>query len=147
EPQDRHALVTTNQLGVGAGRTCDLTALAGLHLYVVHDGTDRHRTQRHRIARLHVDVLTGHDLVAGCETLRRQDVAQLAVLVLDEGDERRAVRVILEPLDRADHVELATLEIDDAVRTLVTTADEAGRHATCVVAAALLRQAFGQALH
>jgi hypothetical protein len=29
ETQDRHALVTTDQLGVGACRTGDLTALAG----------------------------------------------------------------------------------------------------------------------
>src|SRR5690606_37826096 len=41
KPQDRHALVATDQLGVGAGRTRNLSALARLQLDVVDDGADR----------------------------------------------------------------------------------------------------------
>src|SRR5690606_4288596 len=37
------ALVAADQLGVGAGRAGQLTALARLHLHVVDDGADRHR--------------------------------------------------------------------------------------------------------
>src|SRR6185437_7530723 len=70
----------------------------------------------------------------------------LAVVILDQRDESRTVRIVFETLDRADDVELATLEIDDAVRTLVTAADEAGRDAAVIVAAAGLGQALGQAL-
>src|SRR5690606_38721704 len=55
EAQDRPALVAAHILGIGAGRTRDLTALAGLHLDVVHDGAHRHPLERHGIARLHVD--------------------------------------------------------------------------------------------
>src|SRR5690606_27943167 len=46
--------VTTDQLGVGASRTGDLTALEGLQLDVVNDRADRHAAQRHGVPRLHV---------------------------------------------------------------------------------------------
>src|SRR5690606_956009 len=68
------ALIAADQLGVGAGRTGQLGALARLHLDVVDDRSDRHRAQRHGVARLHVDLFTGHDLVARLEALRRDDV-------------------------------------------------------------------------
>src|SRR5690606_7611900 len=64
----------------------------------------------------------------------------------DESDECRAVRIVFETLHRTGHAELATLEVDDAVRTLVTAADETGGDAAVVVAAAALAQAFRQAL-
>jgi hypothetical protein len=146
QAQDRHALVTADELSVGTGRTRDLAALAGLQLDIVDDGADRHGRKRHRIARLHVDRFAGDDLVAYGQTLRRQDVVQLAVVILDQRDEGGAVRVVLDPLDRRGHIELAALEIDDAVRTLVAAADEAGGDAAVIVAAARLGQAFRQAL-
>ena len=45
--------------------------------------------------------------VAGREPLRRQDVGQLAVLVLDQRDEGGAVRIVFDPLDLGRLVELA----------------------------------------
>jgi len=57
------ALVTTDQLGVGPSGTGDLTAFARLHLDIVDDRTDRHVRHRHCIARLHVDLVAGFDLV------------------------------------------------------------------------------------
>src|SRR5690606_33958067 len=125
QAQDRMALVAADELDVGAGRARDLTALARLQLDIVDYRADRHRAQRHGVARLDVDALAGDDLVAHGQALRRQDVGQLAVLILDEGDERRAVRVVLQPLHRRRNVELATLEVDDAIGALVPAADEA----------------------
>ena len=92
EADDDHAAVAADDLHIGARRTGDLAALAGLHLDVVDDRADRHLADFHRVARLHVDLLAGDDLVARREALRRDDVGLLAVLVLDERDERRAVR-------------------------------------------------------
>src|SRR6185503_16290378 len=74
------------------------------------------------------------------------DVGQLAIVILDQRDEGAAVRIVFDALHRADDVELAALEVDDAVRTLVTAADEAGSDAAVIVPAARLGQAFGQAL-
>src|SRR5262249_9648348 len=93
-----------------------------------------------------VRALAGDDLVADPQTLRRQDVAQLAILVADQGDERRAVGIVLEPLDRGRNVELPTLEIDDAITLLVAaTLAERGQVAV-IIPAAGLALAFGQRL-
>ena len=80
-----------------------------------------------RVARLDVDALAGDDLVARPEALRRQDVGQLAVVVFDERDEGGAVRIVFQPLDRRRHVELAPLEVDDAIALLVAAAAYGGR--------------------
>ena len=92
-------LVAADDLHIGAGGASDLAALAGLQLDIVDDGADRHLADFHRVAGLHVDLLAGDDLVARREALRSDDVGLLAALVGDERDERRAVGVILEPLD------------------------------------------------
>src|SRR5690606_23998727 len=94
----------------------------------------------------HVYGFAGHHLVAASKTLRGQGVAQLAVLVLHQRDEGRAVRVVFKALDRADDIQLAALEVDDTVGALVTAADEAGGDTTVVVAAARLGQTLGQTL-
>src|SRR5690606_10804391 len=77
----------------------------------------------------------------------RQDVGELAVGIFHQRDEGGAVRIVFQPLDRADDVELAPLEIDQAVGPLVAAAAEARRHAAEIVAAALRRKAFREALH
>src|SRR5262245_585652 len=147
EAQDRHALVAPDELGIGAGRPRDLATLARLQLDVVDDGADRHRRKRHGIARLHVHGLARHDLVTGGDALRRQDVGELAVLVFDQRNESGPVRIIFKTLDRCRHVELAALEVDDAVRTLVAATDETRRHAAVIVTPARRGQPFGQALY
>ena len=99
EANDDIALVAADDLRVGAGRARDLAALAELHLDIVDDRADRHVGERHGVARLHVDLLAGDHLVADREALRRQDVGQLAVGVVDQRDEGGAVRIVFEPLD------------------------------------------------
>src|SRR5262249_57129286 len=136
EPQDDVVAVTTDDLRIGAGRARDLAALAELELDVVHDGADRNVAERHGIARLHVDMLARHDRIAGGDPLRRQDIGELAVLVLDERNEGGAVRIVFKPLDGRRHVELAALEVDLAVGLLVATTTETHGDAAIVVAAA-----------
>src|SRR5690606_24191289 len=112
QTQDRPAGIAAHILGIGTGGTGDLTALAGLHLDVVHDGADRHALERHRVARLHVDRIgRGDHLVAGAEALGREDIGLLAVLIGYQRDERGPVGIVFQALHRADHVELGALEI------------------------------------
>src|SRR5690348_14806659 len=146
EAEQRVAGVAADQLDEGAGRARELAALARLHLDVVDDGADRDVAHRHGVARLDVDALARDDLVALLEALRRQDVGQLAVLVAHQRDEAAAVRIVFEAHDLGRHVELAALEVDDAVAPLVAAAAPALRDAAIVVAAALLALAFGQRL-
>src|SRR6185437_12449233 len=138
--------VLADQLGVGAGGARQLAAAALLQLDVMHDRADRHVGERHGVARLDVDTVARHHFVAGLETLRGDDVGELPVGVLDERDERRAIRVVLETLDRARDVELAALEVDQAQAALVAAAAMMGGDVAVVVAAAGLGLAGGQRL-
>ena len=78
--------------------------------------------------------------IAHLDAQRGQDVAPVAVLVLDQGDARRAVGVVLDGLDDAGDVQLVAAEIDDAVLALVAAAVVADGDAPHVVAAAALVQ-------
>src|SRR5690606_14309669 len=146
QTKDGHALIAAHELRIGASRAGDLAALAGLQLDIVNDGADRHGRKRHRISRLHVNRLAGHDLVARLTTLRRDDVVQLAVLILDQRNERRAIGIVFDALHRAHDVQLAALEVDDAIRPLVAAANEAGGDAAVIVASAGLGEALRQTL-
>jgi hypothetical protein len=108
--------------------------------------TYRHAAQRHGVARLHVGLLRGDDGVTGLQALRSQDIGQLAVLVLHQGDEGRTVGIVFQALDRGRHVELATLEVHDAVQALGAAAAEADRDATVAATTARLGQAFDERL-
>src|SRR6478735_3919183 len=145
------------QLGVGAvlgdeldartGGAGDLGAATGTELDRVHDRTHGDVAQRQAVARLDVGARTVLDRVALLELVRRQDVALLAVRVVQERDARRAVGVVLDVSDLGrDAVLVVATEVDDAVRTLVTAALVAGGDPALVVAAALLGQRPGQGL-
>src|SRR5690349_4112785 len=74
------------------------------------------------------------------------DVASLAVGVLDERDARGAVRIVLDLLHRRRHAELVAPEIDDAVLPLVAAASTAHGDVTVIVAAAALFQRLDERL-
>ena len=146
QAKDDVVLVAADDLGIGAGGARKLPALADLHLDVVNNRADGHVAERHDIARLDVDIVAGDDGVPGCQTLRRENISQLAVLILDQRDERSAVRIVFQPLDDRRHVHLPALEIDVAVGLLVAAATKPHGDATGVVAAALGALAFGERL-
>src|SRR5262249_17994789 len=70
------------------------------------------------------------------DVVRRQDVALLAVEVVEQGDAAVAVRVVLDRRDLRLEVVLVPLEVDDAVLLLVAAAAMASGLAALVVAAA-----------
>src|SRR5690606_16951589 len=78
-----------HQLAPGAGGADHLRAPPRLQLHVVDQGAQRDRAQGQRIARLRVDVLAREDAVADLQALGPEDVALLAVHILDEGDAGR----------------------------------------------------------
>src|SRR5262249_37844538 len=90
--------------------------------------------------------LARHHLIADRETLRRQDVGLLAVLVFHQRDEGRTIGIVFQPLNGGRHVELGALEVDDAVAALMAAAAIAHRDMAVVVAPALAALAFGKRL-
>src|SRR6476646_1312240 len=134
-------------LDLRTGRVGDLGATARLQLDGVHGGTRRHVAQRQAVARLDVGRRTVLDGVALLQPVRREDVALLAVGVVQQRDPRGAVGVVLDVRDLGRHAVLVvTTEVDDAVGALVATTDVAGGDPAGVVAAAALAERTDQRL-
>src|SRR5579871_6181436 len=146
EPQRDIALIAADDLRISSGGPRDRAALADLHLDIVDDRADRDAGERHRVAGLHIDLHSRHNLVADGETLRGDDISVLTVRIFDQRNEGGAVRIVFQPLDLRDDIQLAPLEVDDAIGLLVTAAAKPHRHAAGIVAAALLGLANGQPL-
>ena len=105
--------------------------MAGLQLHVVDHGTDRDVGDGQAVAGLDISASGGKNLIAHIQAVRSQDVAQGAVLVLDQRDESGAVGIVLDALHGSAHVGLQTLEVDDAVLALVAAAAMADGDRSC----------------
>ena len=143
----RIAVVLTHELDGGAGGTSHRGALARLELDVVQQGTDGNLGENRAVARLDVDVLGARDdHVAHVQALGGQDVGLGAVDVVEQGDVRGAVRVVLDGRDLGRHVVLLALEVDLAVLALNAATLVTGGDAAVVVAAGLLGQGLEEGL-
>src|SRR5690606_30555881 len=146
-PQLGVRTVLGDELHRGAGRAGDLRAAAGLELDGVHDGTGGDVAQRQVVAGLDVGTDAGLDAVALLETVRRDDVALVAVGVVQQRDASGAVGIVLDVSDLRRHAVLVVAtEVDDAVGALVAATDVAGRDAARAVAAARLAERLDQRL-
>src|SRR6202011_2618347 len=130
----------------GAGRTRELAAAPGLQLDVVHDRADRHPRELHAVTHGDVGAGTRGDGHADAQPLGREDVALLAVDIVQQRDVGRAVGVVLDRGDARVHAVLAALEVDPAVCALGAAAAVARGLAPVPVAPAALGQAFDEAL-
>src|SRR5215831_46007 len=131
------------ELGQGAGAPAELAALAGLELDVVHERAERDIPDGQGIARQDIRLRPGHDHVAGLEPERRDDVALLAVPVVEQGDAGRSIRIVLDCLDDGGDPELLPAKIDVAQHALVPAPAVANGDATggvAPIAPALRRQ-------
>ena len=123
-----------DQLDAGTGATGDLAAPAGLHLDVVDHGADRDVAQRQGVARPDLAAMAGLQRLSHLHALRGEDVALLAVVVVEEQDPATAVRVVLEGSHLGRHAVLIAPEVDHPVLALVAATAVARRLAAVVVA-------------
>src|SRR6266508_1749951 len=137
QPERGQRAVLGHQLGPGTGRAGQLGAAARAELDVVHHRADRDVPQRQGVARLDVGALARLHRVADLEAGGRDDVALLAVGVVEQGDTSGPVRVVLDPGHLGRHPVLVPAEVDDAVALLVAAALVARGYPPVDVAAAL----------
>ncbi|MCY1433711.1 hypothetical protein D9M71_497470 [compost metagenome] len=123
----------SNQLSGCTSGTRDLSTLARLQLDTVNGRTNRNVAQRQAVANLDRRMGTGYQLIASTHALRRDDVATLAVCVLQQGNVSSAVRVIFDTLNGGSNAILVATEIDQTIVLLVSTADVASGDAAVVV--------------
>src|SRR5207247_774721 len=122
QPDLRVLAFLRDQLRHATGRAHHLRAAARLELDPVDRRAGRDVLEREAVAHARLGLRAGDDGVADLELVRREDVALLPVLVEEQCQAGRAVRVVLDRLhDRGDPV-LEALEVDDAVVALLATA-------------------------
>src|SRR5690606_15573578 len=108
--------VLGDQTHRGAGRTRHLRSATGAQLDRVDHGTGGDVLQRQVVARLDVSAGTRLDDVALLQLVRRDDVALLAVEVVQQRDACGAVGVVLDVSDLGvDAVLVIATEVDDTV--------------------------------
>ena len=129
-----------------ARRADQLRALAGLELDAVDHRADRDVLELQRVADLDVRVLAGNDGLADVQAVRSDDVALLAVCIVQQSDVRGTVRIVFDRFDGRGNAVLVALEVDDAVLALCAAALVANRDLTGEVAAGFAFQIADQRL-
>src|SRR3990170_7108861 len=118
QPKRRVLALLGHQLNARACGTRHLRAAAGLQLDGVHHRSDRDVAERQSVTRPDVGALPRHQPVALLHTLRRQDVALLAVRVVEQRDPGAPVGVVLDVSHLGRDAVLVTPEIDGPVAPL-----------------------------
>src|SRR5688572_12557752 len=122
-----------------AGAANDLAALLRLELDVVHRGAQRHLREWNRVTDADIRARTADHAVTLLQALRVQDVALLAIRVLNQGDIRRTIRIVFDLRDLPRHAVLVALEVDAAIHALgATTTTTRGNAAMRAATARLL---------
>ncbi len=88
----------------------------------MHRRTGGNVLQRQRVADQDVRLRAAHDLLSDLQSDGLDDVALLAVRVVDQRDARAAVRIVLDRRNGARNPELVALEVDQAKLLLVAAA-------------------------
>src|SRR5207248_7811100 len=134
EPERDVVALFRHHLRARTGAAAQLAALADLELDVVHRGTQRNLEQRHCVAGADVRSGTGNHAIADVQAFRRQDVALLAVAVMQQRDARGPVRIVFDARDARRNRELVAPEVDAPVLPLVPAAHIPARDMALVVA-------------
>ena len=106
--------------------TSDLSALARFHFDVVDNGVQRNIAERNSVTDAEFGTFARIQHITNLDVSRSDDVAALAVQVLDQSDTSGTVRIVFDRFDSAGDASELTLEIDDTIQFLVTTTATAG---------------------
>src|SRR5262249_4292663 len=81
-------------------------------------------------------IAAGHHVIAHFEAIGREDVALLAVDVVEEGDARGAIGIVLDRRDHRRYPYLFSTKVDEAIALFVAATAEAAGHPTVMCAPA-----------
>src|SRR5271165_6283170 len=136
EFQQRDVALARNKLGLRARRASHLRAFSGTQLDVVNHRSGGDVFQRQRVADQDVGFRARGHCAAHLQSNRADDVALLAVGVVEERDASRAVGVVLDGRDFGRDTGFVALEIDHAVGFLRSTAAETRRNQALAITSA-----------
>jgi len=121
-----------------AGTAAELSAATGLHLDVVHHCAERNCAEWHAVTDVGLDPQTAFDAGSGRQPLWGENITLFPVGILNQSDAGRAIGVVLDMSHGANHAVFVSLEIDDAIESLVTTTTVLGGNLALVVTSTLL---------
>ena len=104
------------------GRTRELSAAPQLQFDIVHRKTDGNETERQRVADRRSRRFARHDLLSDLQTLRRDDIALVAVGIIHEGDICAAVRIVFDRFYRTGNTVFIAFKIDVSILPFVSAA-------------------------
>lgn len=133
-----------HELGRGSGTAHELGAFADFHFDVVNNRTEGDVDHRQAVTRLNVHIVAGYHCIAHGNAVRGEYVALLAIEIAEQRDVGGSVRIVFDGDDFRIDTGLVTLEIDETILALMTTANVTGRNPSVVVPSAGLRQAYHQ---
>src|ERR1700722_12525975 len=134
--EKRELALFRHQLRSRPGAAYQLRASTGLELHPMHHCAERDVAQRERVARLDIGLRPRLDLVALLESFGRQDVALLAISVMQQRDIGRAIGIVLERRDHRRDAVVIALEIDQPEPPLMAATAMTRGHAAAIVASA-----------
>lgn len=127
--------VDAHESSCGSRGADDLSATTERHFQVVDLVPHRDVFQLHAVAHFHLRARRADDGLADLQSVRSQDVALFAVLVVNEGDARGTVGIVLKRSDDAGNAGLVfALEIDEPEEFLVSSAAMTHAHFTAAAA-------------
>src|SRR3990172_1587646 len=135
-----------HDLGARPRASRHLAALSRLQLDVVHRGAERDELELQAVAWEDVGRVAGPHRIAHLQAHGVDDVVLLSVGVVNPGDARRAIGVVLDRRHFPRHVDLRPLEVDDAVPLFVAAPAKTHGDASVVVSPPPLVLGLGQGL-
>src|SRR5262245_55248548 len=110
-----------------------LGTLARPKLDIVNRRTERNRFQRKRVTRNDVRFRPGNDCLPDAQPNRCDDVPLLTINVVQQCDQRRAIRIVLDSRNLSRDAGLVTLEVDDAIKPARSASATPNRYVAVVV--------------
>ena len=121
-----HQRVTAFEVVQGClltGTPRNLSTATGAQFDVVNIRSERNRAKRKGISEIRRDIVPGDNFRPDSQSVRRENITQLAVAVLNKSNSRRTVRIVLNRENIRGHAVFAPSEIDLPVILFVAAAD------------------------
>lgn len=132
----RPFLFTSDERRFGTGGTAHARAATRSDFDIVDFGAERNLGKREAVANARFRRIAAHDLHTDEETFRSDDIALDAVLVNEERNTRRPVRIVLDGIYCRDHSVLIASIIDETNVSLVPAAAMTYGNYTLIIATA-----------
>ena len=125
-----------HQLCGCTGATHHLSATALFELDIVNESTERYLANRERVAEIDRDIFSGSDGITHLQPRGPEDVALLAVGIVEKADPGGTVRIVLDAHYFRRNFELVAPEIYLAIASTMPASTEAHSGTPTVIATA-----------